>query len=87
MVLLQGALCVLAGVSVAGLAAFTLARTIGRPWARQVIGQEMGDGGAANALPVQASLARVPTAIEQGDFWQQCAAVTLLRLTPVVPFR
>ena len=84
--LLQGAICVLIGVSTAGLVAFTLARTFGKPLAKRIVSRELGEGSESSLQPLQASVARVQSAIEQGDFWQQCTAVTLLRLT-LVPFR
>ena len=33
------------------------------------------------------ALSGVQSAIDKGGFWQQLGAITLLRLTPVAPFR
>lgn len=80
---LQGAIFVVVGVTLAAANAFTLARGVGRKLAEKVIAAEMSEGSG----PVAQRLAAVNKAIESGGFMQQVTAVTLLRLTPVVPFR
>lgn len=79
----KGAGFILLGCTLAAFNAFSIARGVGRPLAEKVIKQEMGDG---HGNSVAASLASVTSAIESGGFWKQYVAVTLLRLTPVVPF-
>jgi uncharacterized membrane protein YdjX (TVP38/TMEM64 family) len=86
----QGAVCVVLGVTLAANNAFSLARGVGRQLAEKVIAHEVGDSSAAGGGgggPVAQQLAAVNKAIESGGFMQQVAAITLLRLTPVVPFR
>lgn len=82
-----GGALVLLGTSIAGVAAFTVSRTVGKDFAQRVINSEMGEAeeGASGNL-IKAQLQRVNTAIESGGFWQQYAAIAILRLTPVVPF-
>jgi len=81
---LQGAACVVVGVTLAAINAFTLSRGVGRPLAEKVIAAEIGK---EDAGPVARQLASVNQAIESGGFLKQVTAITLLRLTPVVPFR
>jgi uncharacterized membrane protein YdjX (TVP38/TMEM64 family) len=81
---------VVLGVTLAAANAFSLARGVGRQLAEKVIAHEVGDSSAAGGSgggPVSQQLAAVNKAIESGGFMQQVAAITLLRLTPVVPFR
>ncbi|KAF6261198.1 snare associated Golgi protein-domain-containing protein [Scenedesmus sp. NREL 46B-D3] len=83
----KGAVVVVLGVTLAAVNAFSLARGVGRQLAEKVIAHEVGDsaaGGGAGLVSQQ--LAAVNKAIESGGFRQQVAAITLLRLTPVVPF-
>ncbi|WIA33435.1 hypothetical protein OEZ86_006567 [Tetradesmus obliquus] len=83
----KGAVCVVLGVTLAAANAFSLSRGVGRPLAEKIIAHEVGDGAAAGGGGVVAQqLSAVNKAIESGGFMQQVAAITLLRLTPVVPF-
>jgi uncharacterized membrane protein YdjX (TVP38/TMEM64 family) len=75
------------GVTLAAANAFSLARGVGRQLAEKVIAHEVGDSSAGGGGLVSPQLASVNKAIESGGFMQQVAAITLLRLTPVVPFR
>jgi hypothetical protein len=85
----QGALLMLLGVTLAGLGAFSVARGVGRPLAERIIKAEMGDheGGSGDGKGASSAWASVEAAIESGGFFKQVTAVTLLRLTPVVPYR
>lgn len=93
----QGAVLVLAGTSLAAVAAFSISRGIGRQLAERLVKHEGlsslssddGDGGGTaggTAGAIQRQLARVEAAIESGGFKQQALAIFLLRLTPA-PFR
>ncbi|KAF8058068.1 TVP38/TMEM64 family protein [Scenedesmus sp. PABB004] len=90
----KGAALVVLGVTLAAVNAFTLARGVGRGLAERIIAHEVGPpgepdaagGGAPGVGPVAAQLAAVSRAIEEGGFVRQVTAITLLRLTPVVPF-
>lgn len=77
----QGALCMLLGVTLAAVNAFTISRGVGKKLAERVISAEMGENNA-----VQQKIAEVTEVIEEGGFWQQLTAIALLRLTPIVPF-
>lgn len=77
----------LLGVCLAAFNAYSLARGFGRSLAQKVIATELGHGDGSAANPVQQKLAEVQAAIEGGGFWRQLAAIVVLRLTPVVPFR
>jgi uncharacterized membrane protein YdjX (TVP38/TMEM64 family) len=79
---LKGALFVVIGVTLAAINAYSLSKGIGRKLAEKVIAHEVGE----QQGPVQQQLAAVTRAIESGGFMQQVTAITLLRLTPVVPF-
>jgi uncharacterized membrane protein YdjX (TVP38/TMEM64 family) len=81
---LQGALYVVVGVTLAAINAFSLSRGVGRPLAEKIIAAEVGK---EDAGLIARQLAAVNQAIESGGFAQQVTAITLLRLTPVVPFR
>lgn len=90
----QGAALMLLGNTLAALGAFTIARGVGRPLAERVIKAEMGHGGGAGGGEggsgkggLGETWARVEAAIESGGFVRQLSAITLLRLTPVIPFR
>ncbi|GAX75872.1 hypothetical protein CEUSTIGMA_g3315.t1 [Chlamydomonas eustigma] len=85
----QGALGVLLGVTLAAINAFWISRGIGRKLAERVIKMEMGEGGgdgSSSQNAVAMKLEEVKRSIESGGVWQQLTAITLLRLTPVVPF-
>jgi uncharacterized membrane protein YdjX (TVP38/TMEM64 family) len=85
----KGTLCFMSGTTLAALLAFQVARGVGRPLAERIIRHELpgpGEEGSVGGSPVQRKLAEVTAVIERGSFWQQAAAVLLLRLTPVVPF-
>jgi uncharacterized membrane protein YdjX (TVP38/TMEM64 family) len=82
------------GVTLAGLGAFTISRGVGRPLAERIIKAEMagheagGDGqGGGGGGGMGATWAAVEGAIKNGGFFRQVTAITLLRLTPVVPYR
>lgn len=79
----------LIGVTFAGLGAFTVARGVGRPLAERIIKAEMAghekEGSSGGGMG--ATWQSVEQAIESGGFFRQLTAVTLLRLTPVVPYR
>ena len=77
----------LLGVTLAGLGAFTIARGVGRPLAERIIKAEMGHEGGGGGGGMGSTWASVEKAIESGGFFKQLTAVTLLRLTPVVPYR
>lgn len=85
----QGALFVVLGVTLAAVNAYSLSRGVGKQLAQKVIAAEMsgekGHGKEGGAIAKQ--LAAVTQAIEAGGFMRQVTAITLLRLTPVVPFR
>ena len=49
-------------------------------------GIPVGTGAPKALSPVAEKLNEVTASIEAGGMWQQLTAVTLLRLTPVVPF-
>lgn len=92
--MLQGALLMLVGVTGAAFNAFMLARGVGRPLAERIIAAEMKHGSKDEAGSSSSSregpggpLGSVTRAIEEGGFVRQLTAVTLLRLTPVVPYR
>jgi uncharacterized membrane protein YdjX (TVP38/TMEM64 family) len=98
--MLQGALLMLVGVTGAAFNAFMLARGVGRPLAERIIAAEMKHGskdeaGSSSSSSSSSSsregpggpLGSVTRAIEEGGFVRQLTAVTLLRLTPVVPYR
>lgn len=78
----QGSLLALAGTTTAAILAFQLSRSVGRRLAERVIAEEIGEGDSKRGM-----FAGVQEAIDSGSFQQQLVAVTLLRLTPVVPFR
>lgn len=80
---MQGALFVVVGVTLAAINAYSLSKGVGRKLAERVIAHEVGE----QQGPVQQQLAAVTRAIESGGFLQQVTAITLLRLTPVIPFR
>ncbi|GFR53191.1 hypothetical protein Agub_g15939, partial [Astrephomene gubernaculifera] len=93
----EGAVLMLVGVTLAAVNAFFISRGVGRPLAEKVIRMEMGDptSSSSTSSPTSTSssssavarkLSEVTSVIERGSFWQQLAAVALLRLTPVVPF-
>ena len=64
--------------------AFQLSRGVGRRLADKVIAEELsGEEPREKGF----MFARVQAAVDSGSFQQQLIAVTLLRLTPVVPFR
>lgn len=83
----QGALFMLAGTSTAATAAFFLSRTVGKTLAQRIVQEEMKESGAESQNAVASAFQKVEDAIEAGSFLQQVTAVTLLRLTPVIPFR
>lgn len=76
----------LVGTTLAALVAFTIARGAGRKLAEKVISMEMDEGKGGGPSPVQQKFAEVQQAIEKGSFWEQYTAITLLRLTPIIPF-
>jgi uncharacterized membrane protein YdjX (TVP38/TMEM64 family) len=76
---------VVVGVTLAAVNAYSLSRGVGKQLAQRVIAAETEGEGGEGALAKQ--LAGVNAAIEGGGFMRQVTAVTLLRLTPVVPFR
>ncbi len=76
---------ILIGVSLAAFNAYTISRGVGRTLAERVINAEMSGEDADGAVSQQ--IAKVQRAIESGGFVKQLTAITLLRLTPVVPFR
>lgn len=78
---MQGAACALLATSTAAILAFQLSRRVGQSLAKSAAGKEVEET-QSNGM-----LTRVERAIESGSFQQQVVAVTLLRLTPVVPFR
>ena len=83
----QGAALVLLGMTLAATSAFLISRGVGRQLALKVIDMEMAEEpGATGPSPVAAKLAQVKATIESGGMLQQLTAITLLRLTPVVPF-
>lgn len=76
------------GVTLAAVNAYSLARGVGKQLAQKVIASEMsGEEESEGGGPVAKQLAAVTAAIEAGGFMRQVTAITLLRLTPVVPFR
>lgn len=77
----------LAGTSTAATAAFFLSRTVGKTLAQRIVQEEMKESGAESQNAVASAFQKVEDAIEAGSFLQQVIAVTLLRLTPVIPFR
>eukprot|EP00775_Hariotina_reticulata_P013466 gene13466-13592_t len=79
----NGALYVVGGVTLAAINAFSLSRGVGRPLAEKIIAAEVGK---EDAGVIARQLSAVNQAIESGGFAQQVTAITLLRLTPVVPF-
>eukprot|EP00878_Enallax_costatus_P017790 GHUV01018692.1.p1 GENE.GHUV01018692.1~~GHUV01018692.1.p1 ORF type:complete len:249 (+),score=73.09 GHUV01018692.1:299-1045(+) len=79
----KGALFIVIGVTLAAINAYSLSKGIGRKLAEKVIAHEVGE----QQGPVQQQIAAVTQAIEQGGWLRQVTAITLLRLTPVVPFR
>lgn len=82
-----GAVCIVAGTSLAGFIAFSLARGVGRPLAERVIRAEMTDAGAPGSTGgIQAQLVGAMATIEKGNFWQQSGAVLMLRMTPLLPY-
>lgn len=83
----QGALFVVLGVTLAAVNAYSLARGVGKQLAQKVIASEMSGEESEGGGPVAKQLAAVTAAIEAGGFMRQVTAITLLRLTPVVPFR
>jgi uncharacterized membrane protein YdjX (TVP38/TMEM64 family) len=76
---------VVIGVTLAAVNAYSLSKGVGKQLAQKVIAAEMSgeEGGGA----VAKQLSAVTQAIEKGGFMRQVTAITLLRLTPVVPFR
>jgi uncharacterized membrane protein YdjX (TVP38/TMEM64 family) len=94
----QGALLMLLGVTLAGLGAFTVARGVGRPLAERIIRAETGHGGGgkdggqdgssgtSSSSSFGSAWASVEAAVESGGFMRQLTAITLLRLTPVIPY-
>lgn len=73
----------LLGSTLAALLSFSLARGVGKEWAKGIVERE-ADGKAEGLI--QAKMRTVTDAIENGGFWQQLTAITFLRLTPVVPY-
>lgn len=73
------------GVTLAAINAYSLSKGVGRQLAQKVIAAEMSGEGEGGAVAKQ--LSAVTQAIEKGGFMRQVTAITLLRLTPVVPFR
>eukprot|EP00884_Botryococcus_braunii_P019407 jgi/Botrbrau1/614/Bobra.0161s0010.1 len=82
----KGALLMLAGTSTAATAGFFLSRTVGRTLAQKIVQEEMKESGAGSQNAVTDAFKNIEDAIEAGSFLQQVTAVTLLRLTPVIPF-
>jgi uncharacterized membrane protein YdjX (TVP38/TMEM64 family) len=82
---LQGAIFVVVGVTLAAINAYSLSKGVGRKLAQKVIASEMKGEEEGGAVAKQ--LSAVTAAIEAGGFMRQVTAITLLRLTPVVPFR
>jgi hypothetical protein len=82
---LQGAIFVVLGVTLAAINAYSLSKGVGRKLAQKVIASEMKGEEEGGAVAKQ--LSAVTAAIEAGGFMRQVTAITLLRLTPVVPFR
>lgn len=82
---LQGAVFVVLGVTLAAINAYSLSRGVGKQLAQKVIASEMSGEESGGAVAKQ--LSAVTAAIEAGGFMRQVTAITLLRLTPVVPFR
>lgn len=78
---MQGALCALLATFTAAVLAFQLSRRVGQSLADSAAGREVEETKSSGFLN------RVEEAIDSGSFQQQVVAVTLLRLTPVVPFR
>jgi uncharacterized membrane protein YdjX (TVP38/TMEM64 family) len=81
-----GTACNLIGLCSAATLAFTLSRTVGKGLAMKVVEEETSSDEGSEAGPVQAKIAEVRSAIENGSMMQQFSAVVLLRLTPIVPF-
>lgn len=75
------------GVTIAAINAYSLSKGVGRQLAQRVIAAEMSEEGGEGGGAVGKQLAAVTAAIEAGGFMRQVTAITLLRLTPVVPFR
>lgn len=82
---MQGAILMLIGVTLAAINAYTVSRGVGKSLAERVIQDEMGKESSTG--PVAKQWAAVQKAVESGGFVKQLTAITLLRLTPVVPFR
>ena len=68
--------------SSAAMLAFQLSRRLGEKMAEKAAAEEISEEQRQSGI-----FSRVQNAIESGSFQQQVVAVTLLRLTPVVPFR
>lgn len=81
--LLQGALFIVIANTLAAVNAYSLSKGIGRKLAEKMVAREAGE----QQGPVQQQIAAVTQAIESGGWLRQVTAITLLRLTPVVPFR
>ncbi len=79
---LQGALLAVVSTSSAAMLAFQLSRRLGQKMAEKAAAEEISEEQRQSGI-----FSRVQNAIESGSFQQQVVAVTLLRLTPVVPFR
>jgi uncharacterized membrane protein YdjX (TVP38/TMEM64 family) len=77
----KGALFALLGTGTAAVLAFQLSRRLGQKLAEEAAAGEISEEQRQSGI-----FARVQGAIESGSFQQQVVAVTLLRLTPVVPF-
>lgn len=78
----QGALLAVVGTTSAAMLAFQLSRKLGKKMAEKAAAEEMSEEQRQSGL-----FTRVQNAIESGSVQQQVVAVTLLRLTPVIPFR
>lgn len=79
---MQGAFLAVVGTSSAAMLAFQLSRKLGRQMADKAAAEEMSEEQRQSGI-----LTRVQNAIESGSIQEQVVAVTLLRLTPVIPFR
>lgn len=66
---MAGAGYVFVGTMVAAVAAFLLARGVGRPWAERMVHEELKDG--ASAGPISKALIKVEDAISQDSFIHQ----------------
>lgn len=71
----------LVSTSTAAMLAFQISRKLGEKLAKKAASEELSEDQQTGIF------AKVQSAVESGSFQQQVVAVTLLRLTPVVPFR